>query len=147
MMDPVLVRHGETLLSPNIAECQNINVSLICHSCPSLIHLALLWNKSYVSSDQPNRRPFPVLKTVSLAFLTKEEEDNFLRREMSSSELSLILNSPSLQSLKVVHSQNLNDMSLSSSYSFGSMIILKNLELEHCHNISMDSMECFLGDL
>ena len=146
MMDPVLLRHGQTLLSLNLAECQHINVSLICHSCPSLIHLTLLWNKSYVCSDQTDRRPFPVLKTVSLAFLTQEEEDNVLRREMSTSELCLILSSPSLQSLKVVHSQNLTDMSLSSSYSFGSMINLKNLELEHCHNISMDSLESFLED-
>ena len=147
MMEPVLARHGETLLSLNIAECHHIDVSLLSHSCPSLIHLVLLWNKSYVSSDQREKRPFCCLKTVNLAFLTQEDEDNISRREMSSSELSLILSSPALQSLKVAHSRNLTDLSLSSKYSFNSLMNLRNMEIEHCHNISFDGLEHILEDL
>ena len=147
MLGPVLVRHGQTLVSLNIAECHHVNVSLICTSCTQLTHLVLLWNKSYVSDHTDGGEAFPGLKTVNLAFLTDKDGDaNLVRREMSSTDLCLILSSPTLQSLKVSHSRQLTDLSYTSVYSKNSMVNLKILELDQCHHISMDSLEYFLED-
>ena len=144
LLAPVLSKHGETLVSLNIAECQDICLPVICSTCPSLHHLVLLWNQSYLSS-QADRQFFPRLRTAELAFRPDDDGDNFAQRQLSSSDLSLVLRSPSLVSLKLGQAQHLTDELFARLYcTTNSMDNLQSLELDQCHHISMESLEPLL---
>ena len=144
LLGPVLSRHGETLISLNIAECQHISLPVICSSCPVLLHLVLLWNQHYLCSET-DRQFFPRLRTAELAFRPDDDGDNFAGSQMSSSDLSLVLSSPSLVSLKLGLSHNLTDQLFTRLYcTSNSMENLLSLELDQCHHISMESLEPLL---
>ena len=73
-LGPVLQKHGETLVSLYLAEVKQIDVEMLCDSdfCPNLVHLALLWNNSYITQllgktrKQFKRSFFPKLLTVEI---------------------------------------------------------------------------------
>ena len=143
LLVPVLSKHGETLVSLNIAECGDISLSVICSACPSLLHLVLLWNKNYLTTHTDSQI-FPRLRTAEFAFRPDDEGDNFLQRQLSSSDLSLVLNSSSLVSLKLGQSQNLTDQLFTTVFCTNSMENLQSLELDQCHEISLESLEPLL---
>ena len=140
LLGPVLSKHGETLISLNIAECQHISLPVICSTCPSLLHLVLLWNQNYLSSET-DRQFFPKLRTVELAFRPDDDGES----QMSSSDLSLVLSSPCLVSLKLGQAHHLTDQLFTRLYSTSnSLENLVSLELDQCHHISMESLEPLL---
>ena len=77
VLTPVLVNHGATLVSVNLAETKNIDVASLCSHCPNLVHLALHWNKSYVlDSNHSSRLGFlgffdkiRIIKNISINFI------------------------------------------------------------------------------
>ena len=138
LLAPVLSQHGETLVSLNIADCGDVCLPVICSTCP-----ALLWNRSYLNC-QTDRQFFPRLRTAELAFRPEDDGDNFVQRQLSSSELSLVLSSPSLVSLKLGQSHNLTDQLFTRLHCANSMENLQRLELDQCHHISMESLESLL---
>ena len=77
VLTPVLVNHGATLVSVNLAETKNIDVASLCSHCPNLVHLALHWNKSYVlDSNHSSRLGFlgffdkiGIIKNISINFI------------------------------------------------------------------------------
>ena len=143
LLAPVLIRHGETLVSLNIAECGDLSLAVICSACPALIHLALLWNKNYLSSHSDSQF-FPALRTAVFAFRPEDDGENYVQRQMSSSDLSLVLGSSSLLSLKLGQSQHLTDQLFTTVYCSNPMENLQSLELDQCHNISLECLEPLL---
>jgi len=147
-LGPVLQAHGETLISLNFAEIDQIDVELLCDVCPNLIHLVLLWNKSYLT-PQPSkkmklcqRQYFPKLRTADIAYTEPDEENLF--SEMCISHLSIILYSPCLSSLKLTWSQHLTDSVLNDVIDKNGFQNLKHMELTQCNELSFEGMELFL---
>jgi len=148
-LGPVLEAHGETLVSINLAEVDQIDIDLLCEVCHNLIHLVLLWNKSYLAPI-PTKHSKPVMKkkffskllTVEIAFIEPDEENLF--SEMCISQLCLILLSPGLTSLKLSASRHLTDMVFSDILDQNSFQNLKHLELTRCNEISFEGLEQFL---
>ena len=137
VMNPVLTKHGDTLVSINFAEVFHVDVAAICDTCPNLLHVALLWNKSYTISDISGQRQwFPKLKTV--------EYSVFQPNEMPPNNLLLILRSPHLKSLKIRQSCHLSDQIIEDTLSIHSFQYLENLELNKCHSLSFEGLEMLL---
>jgi len=149
-LGPVLQKHGQTLLSLNMAEVEQIDVEMICDFCPNLVHLALLWNKSYITQvpgkvrKEFKRTFFPKLLTANIAFIEPDEENVF--SEMCARDLTTILLSPCLKSLKLCQAQNLSDMILGDVLAEDGLKCLENIELNKCNEISFDVLEQLLED-
>jgi len=145
VLTPVLVNHGATLVSVNLAETKNIDVASLCSHCPNLVHLALHWNKSYVldSNHSSRREWFPALKTVDLSFV-EHNDDNYLPSELSFDHLLLILRSPLLKSIKICQSRNFTDQCFENIFSLNSLRHLEHLELTKCDEICFISLEILL---
>lgn len=142
VLGPVVARHGATLVSLNLAEVRGVEVAALCASCPSLVHLALLWNKSYVSSEADiTREWFPKLQTVDLAYIDSEM-DNLV--EVPTNNLLQILRSPLLKSVKICASMNLSDQCIENVLAINPLINLEFLELNKCHEVSFDILESLL---
>ena len=142
VLGPVVARHGGTLVSLNLAEVRGVEVAALCASCPSLVHLALLWNKSYVSSDADiTREWFPKLQTVDLAYIDSDM-DNLV--EAPTNNLLQILRSPLLKSVKICASMNLSDQCIESVLAINPLVNLEFLELNKCHEVSFDILESLL---
>ena len=88
--------------------------------------------------------PCTITSALSQAFRPEDEGDNFVQRQLSSSELSLVLSSPSLVSLKLGQSHNLTDQLFTRLHCANTMENLQSLELDQCHHISMESLESLL---
>ena len=144
VMTPVLARHGDTLVSINIAEVSHVSVGSLCQHCPNLLHLALLWNVSYrLTEEGVNREWFPRLRTVNIA-IRDEGEDNYYPAEMSFHNWLQILCSPSLQSISICQSRNLSDECIQTTLAQHSFEHLEHLELSGCHEVSFDGLEPLL---
>jgi len=147
-LGPVLQKHGETLVSLNLAEVEQIDVEMICDFCPNLVHLALLWNKSYITQlpgktrKQVKRSFFPKLLTVDIAYTEPDDENMF--SEMCARDLTSILLSPCLRSVKLCQAQNLSDLVFSDIVSENGFQELKFLELNKCNEITYSGLESYL---
>jgi len=147
-LGPVLQKHGDTLVSINLAEVDQISVELLCEFCPHLVHLVLLWNKSYIapetgkSGKSCTRQFFPKLLTADVAFIEPDEENLF--SEMCVRHLSLILLSPSLAALKLSQAQALTDLVFSDILDTSGLKSLKKLELVRCNSLTFEGLEPFL---
>jgi len=147
-LGPVLEAHGETLVSINLAEVDQIDIELLCEVCHNLIHLVLLWNKSYLApiptkhAKPAKKKFFSKLLTVEIAYIEPDEENLF--SEMCISQLCLILLSPGLTSLKISASRHLTDLVFSDILDENRFQSLKHLELTRCNEISFEGLEHFL---
>jgi len=146
-LGPVLQKHGDTLVSLNLGEVDMVEVAMICNFCPTLVHLALLWNKSYIVQvpgkiRKENRTFFPRLRSVDLAFQEQDEENVY--NEMSAEDLASILLSPCLTSLKLCQAQHLTDLALSNILAEDGLKCLENFELNKCNEISYEGLEQLL---
>jgi len=147
-LGPVLEAHGETLVSINLAEVDQIDIDLLCEVCHNLIHLVLLWNKSYLTpvptkhAKSVKKKFFSKLSTVEIAYIEPDEESLF--SEMCVGQLCLILLSPGLTSLKLSASLHLTDQTFSDILDENSFQNLKHLELTRCNELSFEGMEHFL---
>ena len=150
VLSPVLNRHGATLVSINLAELEVVDVSCLCNNCPSLVHLALMWNKSYISGEteetQTKRREwFPKLQTLDLANASFNDDNfEYLHTEVPTQNLLQILRSPVLKSIKICASRNLTSECMENVLAFNELEYLELLELNKCHEISFDSLEILL---
>jgi len=143
-LGPVLQKHGETILSINLAEVEQVDVGLICNFCPNLTHLALLWNRSYLEHDPGKNKGFvrtffSKLRTVNIAFVEQDEENLFT--EICTRDLSCILVSPNLKKVKMCHAQNLTDLLLSDILEERGFAKIEYLELTKCNEISFEGLE------
>eukprot|EP00092_Neocalanus_flemingeri_P039677 GFUD01043209.1.p1 GENE.GFUD01043209.1~~GFUD01043209.1.p1 ORF type:complete len:508 (-),score=130.51 GFUD01043209.1:39-1562(-) len=149
-LGPVLQKHGETLVSLNLAEVEQVEVKMICEFCPNLVHLALLWNKSYITQVPGKTRVeakmtvLTKLRTVDVSFLEPDEDNLF--SEMCARDLTNILVSPSLSNLKLCQAQNLTDHVLSDILAESGFECLDYLELNNCNEISFDGLEQLLEE-
>jgi len=149
-LGPVLQKHGETLVSLNLAEVEQIDVEMLCDFCPSLVHLALLWNKSYISQvpgktrNQFKRSFFPNLLTADIAYIEPDQENLF--SEMCARDLCSVLLSPRLQSLKLCQAQHFTDLLFRDITADDGLQNVKYLELNKCNEISFEDLEPFLED-
>ena len=144
VMSPVLTRHGATLVNINLAEVRHVDIGSICDTCPALVHLALHWNKSYViSNNSAQREWFPAMKTFEASFVN-DNENVYWPSEMSRDHLMMLLRSSMLQSVKICHSNNLDDVCMENVYNFSLFQHLQHLELDNCHEITFQCLEVLL---
>ena len=149
VLPPVLARHGQTLVSLNLAELEVVEVGTLCDNCPSLVHLALLWNKAYTSreGDTSKRECFPKLQTIDLAYANFNEDNfDYVPIEVPTHNLLQILRSPKLKSIKMCASRNLTSECMANVLSFNDLDQLEFLELNKCHEISFESLENLLEE-
>merc|ERR1712179_785958 len=112
--------------------------------CPALLHLALLWNESYLVEEpgrqrnQPSRQNFLRLRTAEVACRENTEEEP--NCQLCPAYLVTVLLSPLLQQLKLSHCNNLTDELLSNVLTESSLMNLQKLELNKCNDISMDGL-------
>jgi len=142
---PVIERHGETLVSLHLAEIEEISVGLIRDSCPNLLHLVLLWNLSFVSYEfGKSRTPvvarnlFPKLLTAKLACKQTSEEDLFT--QILFEDLVSLIRSPQLKELQLNGCDNLSDLAWveAGESKLENLVVL---ELNACHNVTMEGLE------
>ena len=147
VLSPVLSRHGQTLVSLNLTELEAVEVGTLCENCPSLVHLALMWNKAYISreGETPKREWFPKLQTIDLAYANFNEDIfDYVPIEVPTHNLLQILRSPKLKSIEMCSSRNLTNECMASVLAFNDLDELEFLELNKCHEISFESLKNLL---
>jgi len=148
-LGPVLQIHGNTIVSINLAEVEQIDVKQICIDCPCLVHLVLLWNKSYITDSSSKQKEiddlaFPNLLNVDMAFIDLDEENIF--REIFQADLLRVLLSPKLKNIKICQSQNLTDDVMRLILMNSGLKNVESFQLIRCHEISYDGLRLFLED-
>ena len=142
-------RHGPSLVSINFAEVEAVEVGTLCDNCPSLVHLALLWNKSYISREGEicKREWFPKLQTIDMAYANFNEDNfDYVPIEVPTHNLLQILRSPKLKSIQICASRNLTSECMESVFAFNDLGQLEFLELNKCHEVSFESLEQLLEE-
>jgi len=149
---PVIERHGQTLVSINLAEIEEISVELIRNNCPNLFHLALLWNNSFIHEDEAegkcrptviSRNFFPKLLTAKVA--CKEASEETLFTQIVHEDLVSLLRSPQLKELQLNGCENLSDLAWFEAGESNKLDNLVILELDKCHNVTMEGLEEIIG--
>jgi len=143
LCSPVLIKFSSTLVSLHLSQLNNINISAIRDQCSSLKELSLLWNLNYIHTQEDTESVsyFPSLHTAKI-FSVETDPDN--EGEMISNlmygDLLSVVSSPLLQTLVASRCHNLVDAVFEESLDISNFEHLKLLELDHCHQITMDGL-------
>jgi hypothetical protein len=135
-LGPVLRAHGRTLVSLSLAEVAEVPVDLLATACPALLHLALLWNLSYLAGPAPPALPFPRLLTAEVA--AREPGDP------PATLLAALLAAPRLHTLKLAQCAALTDRLVAECAEQSAMLSLRRLELSCCPGLSLAGLHPLL---
>ena len=135
-LTPVFSEHGQTLVSLNLAEVEQIDVGLLASLCPALVHLSLLWNSRYLAGNSVPPASFPKLRTAELSCREREEDEDSV--EPPPDHLAIILCSPLVSTLKLSNLSNLDDYFLSNLLmtSHGCLQQLEHLQVTRCNEVA-----------
>jgi hypothetical protein len=137
---PVLAKHGETMVSINLAEIEEVSVHLIRDACPNLLHLSLLWNRSFFLHDGPSSRSrFSRLRTVHVSCV--DEADDGKITDIPSDDLVSILSCPDICSITLNNCQSLTDDVVRMATDVNRFDKIVKMELEKCDSVTIEGLE------
>merc|ERR1711874_199322 len=128
------------MVSINLAEIEEVSVQLIRDACPNLLHLSLLWNRSFILHDSPSSRGhFSRLRTVQVSCI--DDTDDGKITDIPSHDLVSILSCPGISSINLNNCQSLTDDVVRQVTGVNRFHKILKMELEKCDNVTMEGLE------
>ncbi len=142
---PVLMGHGETLLSVNLTEVAGVCATQLLSLCPNLQHLSLNHNVQYVSSVDIGRKSNKLRTLTILCHRPDGVDNDGVGVSPSADDLLSLLFAPGLQKLALSNCQGFNDAVVEETARRCSRFTeLCSLELDGCDNVSMELLNGIL---
>ena len=117
-----------------------MSVQLIRDACPNLLHLSLLWNRSFFLHDSPSSRSrFSRLRTVHVSCV--DDADDGKITDIPTDDLVSILSCPDICSITLNNCQSLTDDVVRMATHVNRFDKIVKMELEKCDSVTMEGLD------